>query len=60
MSSKIDFNDMLHKQQLNLIKLQKRLDEMKREYQTYQQLIEQIKNQISSKNTDKGEVVISP
>ena len=60
MSSKIDLNEMLQKQQLNLIKLQKRLDEMKREYQTYQQMINQLKSQISSKNIDKGEWVISP
>ena len=47
MSDKIDFNEMIQKQQLNLIRLQKRLDEMRREYQTYQQVINQLKNQIS-------------
>ena len=57
---KVQFDSMIQKQQLNLIKLQKRLDEMKREYQTYQQMIQQIKNQLTSEKLDKGEVVISP
>ena len=53
MSDKIDFNEMIQKQQLNLTRLQKRLDEMRREYQTYQQMINQLKNQIISKNSDE-------
>ena len=57
---KVQFDSMIQKQQLNLIRLQKRLDEMKREYQTYQQMIQQIKNQLTSEKLDKGEVVISP
>ena len=57
---KVHFEQMIQKQQLNLIKLQKRLDEMKREYKTYQQMIQQIKNQLTSEKLDKGEVVISP
>ena len=47
MSEQIDFNEMIQKQQLNLIRLQKRLDEMRREYQMMQQMINQLKNQIS-------------
>ena len=51
MSDKIDFNEMIQKQQLNLIRLQKRLDEMKKEYMMYQQIVNQLKNQIISKNS---------
>ena len=51
MSDKIDFNEMIQKQQLNLTRLQKRLDEMRREYQMMQQVINQLKNQIISKNS---------
>ena len=50
-TSKVDFNEMIQKQQLNLIRLQKRLDEMKKEYMMYQQMINHLKNQIS-KNSD--------
>ena len=51
MSEQIDFNEMIQKQQLNLIRLQKRLDEMKKEYMMYQQIVNQLKNQIISKNS---------
>ena len=53
MSDKIDFDQMIQKQQLNLVKLQKRLDEMKKEYMMYQQIINQLKNQINSKTSDE-------
>ena len=53
MSDKIDFEQMIQKQQLNLVKLQKRLDEMKKEYMMYQQIVNQLKNQINSKTSDE-------
>ena len=45
-----NFDQMIQKQQLNLIKLQNCLHEMKKEYMMYQQMINQLKNQISKKN----------
>ena len=53
MSDKIDFEQMIQKQQLNLVKLQKRLDEMKKEYMMYQKMAEQMRHQINSKNSDE-------
>ena len=48
MSGKIRFDNMIQKQQLNLLKLQQRLNEMKKEYEMYKDVIEQLKNQIPS------------
>ena len=48
MSGKIEFDNMIHKQQLNLIKLQQRLNEMKKEYEMYKDVIDKLKNQIPS------------
>ena len=48
MSGKIEFDNMIHKQQVNLIKLQQRLNEMKKEYEMYKDVIDKLKNQIPS------------
>ena len=54
MSGKIDFNEMIKKQQLALNRLQERLKEMREEYLTYQRMIEQMKNNLK---TDKVEEI---
>ena len=48
MSGKIEFDNMIQKQQLNLLKLQQRLNEMKKEYEMYKDVIDKLKNQIPS------------
>ena len=40
------FDEMLQKQERNLMSLKKRLDEMKEEYQTYQRFIDAMKRGI--------------
>ena len=48
MSGKIDFNEMIKKQQLALNRLQERLKEMREEYLTYQRMIEQMKENLKT------------
>ena len=48
MSGKIRFDNMIHKQQLNLVKLQQRLEEMKKECEIYKDVIDKLKSQIPS------------
>ena len=50
MSGKIDYNEMIKRQQLTLNKLQERLKEMREEYLTYQRMIEQMKENLKNKN----------
>ena len=52
MSGKIDFNEMIKKQQLALNRLQERLKEMKEEYLTYQRMIEQMKENLKTGKID--------
>ena len=52
MSGKIDYNEMIKRQQLTLDKLQERLKEMREEYLTYQRMIEQMKNNIKNKKVE--------
>ena len=51
MSGKIQFDEMIHKQQLNLIKIQQRLEEIKKEYMMYKDVIDKLKNQIHNANS---------
>ena len=53
MSGKIDYNEMIKRQQLTLDKLQERLKEMREEYLTYQRMIEQMKNNIKNKKVEE-------
>ena len=48
MSERINLDDMIQKQQSNLIKLQKRLEDMKREYLMYKDIVEQLRNQMKA------------
>ena len=53
MSGRIDFNEMIKKQQLALNKLQERLKEMREEYLTYQRMIEQMKNNLKKNKVEE-------
>ena len=56
MSERINLDDMIQKQQSNLIKLQKKVEDMKREYLMYKDIVEQLRNQMknSSLANDKS------
>ena len=47
MNESIRFDQMLQKQQLNLVKLQQRLNEMKKEYEIYKDVIDKLKSQMT-------------
>ena len=49
MSGKVDYNQMIQKQQAALNRLQERLKEMREEYLTYQRMIEQMKENLKNK-----------
>ena len=49
MSGKVDYNQMIQKQQIALNRLQERLKEMREEYLTYQRMIEQMKENLKNK-----------
>ena len=49
MSGKVNFNEMIQKQQAALNRLQERLKEMREEYLTYQRMIEQMKENLKNK-----------
>ena len=48
MSGKVDYNQMIQKQQTALNRLQERLKEMREEYLTYQRMIEQMKENLKT------------
>ena len=46
--NKVNYDEMIKKQQLALNRLQERLKEMKEEYLTYQRMIEQMKENLKT------------
>ena len=53
MSGKINYDEMIKKQQAALNKLQERLKEMREEYLTYQRMIEQMKENLSKNKVEE-------
>ena len=53
MSGKVDYNQMIQKQQTALNRLQERLKEMREEYLTYQRIIEQMKENLSKNKVEE-------
>ena len=51
MDKPINFDQLLQKNTKNLITLQQRLQEMRREYEMYQRVVEQMKRAVTGKPT---------
>ena len=53
MSGRINYDEMIKKQQDALNKLQERLKEMREEYLTYQRMIEQMKENLKKNKVEE-------